>query len=66
MKELQMTSLSIGYDFRYDDFIRRANLEQLKVMLYMNDIFYASTVRVERGILYPFARSLSLSVQATF
>ncbi len=66
VKELQMTSLSIGYDFRYDDFIRRANLEQLKVMLYMNDIFYASTVRVERGILYPFARSLSLSVQATF
>ena len=66
VRELQMTSLSIGYDFRYDDFIRKANLEQLKVMLYMNDIFHASTVRIERGILYPFARSFSLSVQATF
>ena len=32
----------------------------------MNDIFRWSTVKAERGIDYPFARTVSFSIGATF
>jgi len=32
----------------------------------MNDIFRVSTVKAERGIDYPFARTVSFSVSAVF
>lgn len=64
--ELQMTSLNVGYDFRYWNFMQGHMLERLKVQFYMNDVFRASSVKAERGIEYPFARSFSFSVQATF
>ena len=61
-----MTSLNISYDFRHHKFIANSGLEQLKLMFYMNDVFRTSTVKTERGIDYPFARSFSFSVQVTF
>ncbi len=66
LSELQMTSLNISYDFRHHKFVADSGLEQLKLMFYMNDVFRTSTVKTERGIDYPFARSFSLSVQVTF
>ena len=33
---------------------------------YMNDIFRISTVKNERGLSYPFARSVSFSLGVTF
>ena len=33
---------------------------------HMNDIFRWSTVKAERGIDYPFARTISFSIGATF
>ena len=66
LSELQMTSLNISYDFRHHKFIANSGLEQLKLMFYMNDVFRTSTVKTERGIDYPFARSFSFSVQVTF
>ena len=66
MKELQMTSLNVGYDFRYCSFLEKCGIERLKLQFYMNDVFRASTVKAERGIEYPFARSCSFSLTATF
>lgn len=66
LNELQMTSLNVGYDFRYLSFMQGHALERLKVQFNMNDVFRASSVKAERGIEYPFARSFSFSVQATF
>ncbi|MEG1949804.1 MAG: SusC/RagA family TonB-linked outer membrane protein [Odoribacter sp.] len=66
LNELQMTSLNVGYDFRYCKFMQGHLLERLKVEFYMNDVFRASTVKAERGIEYPFSRSFAFSVQATF
>ena len=66
LSELQMTSLNIGYDFRNQRFIQKSYLERLKINFYMNDIFRASSVKTERGTSYPFARTLSFQVQATF
>jgi len=31
----------------------------------MNDVFHLSTIKAERGLSYPYARTFSLSVTAT-
>ncbi|MFD2036677.1 SusC/RagA family TonB-linked outer membrane protein [Belliella marina] len=60
-------SISFGYQWPANSpFIQKMGMQRLRVNAYMNDIFRLSTVRVERGIQYPFARTVSLSVNATF
>ena len=66
LNELQMTSLNVGYDFRNCKFMQRGFIERLKLSFYMNDVFRASSVKIERGTEYPFARSFSFQLQATF
>ena len=58
-------SINIGYEFP-DRLIRGLKLSALSVQMTMNDIFRASSVRVERGIDYPFARSVTFSLGITF
>lgn len=58
-------SVSLGYEFR-QPFIKRAGLSALTLQANMNDFFYASTVKQERGTDYPFARTVSFSLSATF
>ena len=66
LNELRLSSVNIGYDFRHSSLLNRLRLEQLKVSFFMNDVFRASTVKTERGLNYPFARTYSVSLQATF
>lgn len=66
LNELRLSTLNVGYDFRHHAFVRRMGLERLKASFYMDDVFRASTVKVERGLTYPFARTYSISLQATF
>jgi len=63
---LTFSSLSVYYDFRECGFLKRSFLSQLKATFYMNDIATISSVKTERGTAYPFARSFSFSLQATF
>ena len=58
-------SFYIGYEFK-QPFIRKAKLSSLTLQANMNDVFYISSVKAERGIDYPFARTVSFSVSATF
>lgn len=58
-------SFNVGYEFT-QPFIKKAGLSSLTVQAYMNDIFRVSTVKAERGIDYPFARSVSFSISAVF
>ena len=58
-------SFNIGYEFP-DRIVRRARLGALNVQLNMTDIFRATSVRVERGIEYPFARTVTISMGVTF
>lgn len=58
-------SFSVGYEFT-QKFVKKLGLAALTVQAYMNDMFRLSTVKNERGINYPFARTVSLSVSATF
>ena len=62
---IQLQSLSIGYDFSYDK-LREIGIQRLKLSAIGNDIFTSSTVKMERGTSYPFARTFSLSAQLTF
>lgn len=59
-------SINLGYEFRGQKWLDKVNLSALTLNAYSNDFFYASTVRRERGIDYPFTRSVSMSIRATF
>ena len=58
-------SFNIGYEFT-QPFIEELGLSALAIQANMNDIFRTSTVKSERGIDYPFARTVSFSISATF
>jgi hypothetical protein len=59
-------SVNFGYEFQDTKWLKRLGLQSLRFTGYMNDIFRISTIRRERGILYPYARSVSFSINANF
>jgi len=63
--ELQLAALTAYYDFRHLN-IRQLGLERLRFSFSMDDVFRLSTVRIERGLAFPFARTFSFSLSATF
>ncbi len=64
--ELYLSSINIGYDFYKMRWVKDLGLERLKVSFYANELARFSSVKVERGTSYPFARNFSFSVNATF
>lgn len=64
--ELQLASVSCYYDFKYQSWLRKIKLERLKLSFYASDLFRLSTVKTERGLDYPYARTFSFSLSATF
>ena len=58
---LQCSSLNIGYRTTRAKFLKTIGATSFNVTAYMNDIFRLSTVKEERGLDYPFQRSVSLS-----
>lgn len=62
---LQGTSLLVSYQFP-KRLIAPAKLSSLLLQCNMNDIFYKSTVKQERGIAYPYARTVSFTLSAGF
>lgn len=46
--------------------VQKIGLERLKLSFYMNDICKFSSIKVERGLDYPFARTMSFALSATF
>lgn len=63
---LNLESLSLGYEFINKAWLDKAKLSSVRLTAFTNDIFYTSTIRRERGIDYPYARSVSMSISATF
>jgi len=59
-------SINFGYEFKDQVWIKNLGLSRLRLNAYMNEIFRISSVKVERGINYPFARSVSFSLNAYF
>lgn len=62
---LSIESISLAYEFKKNRWMEKAGISNLRLNGYTNDLAYISTVRKERGIDYPFARSFSLSLTAT-
>lgn len=58
-------SFNIGYEFP-DKIVRKMNLGAMNIQLTMTDLFRATSVRVERGIDYPFAKSVTMALGITF
>ncbi len=66
LNTLALSSINLSYDLDRLQAVRRMGLRRLKVGGAMNDVFVLSSVEVERGTTYPFARRFSFTVQAMF
>ena len=62
---LTLQSLSVAYDFTPWQ-IRKLGLTRLRLELLTNDLFYLSSIKRERGLDYPYARSVEMSVRFSF
>lgn len=63
---LQCSSINFGYRTTRAKFLKTIGATSFNVTAYMNDIFRISTVKEERGLDYPFQRSVSLSLGLGF
>ena len=61
---LSLESLRIGYEF-LPEVANRLGVGSIRLNAYMNEIFYLSTIKMERGISYPFSRSVSFALSLT-
>lgn len=59
-------AFSIGYENTTAPWLKSIRASSITLRAYMNDIFYISTIKNERGIDYPFARSVSFSAAVRF
>ena len=59
-------SISLAYEFGEQKWLKKVFLKNMTIRANMNDIFRCSTIKAERGTSYPFARTVSFSVNMTF
>ena len=66
--ELAFSSIAVGYRFDPKDmpFLRKYNIGAFSLNFSMQDLFRLSSVKQERGLDYPFARSFNLSLSFLF
>lgn len=62
---LQWSSLTMSYNFRPEQ-LKKLHLSGLCLSFTMNDLFYWSTIRQERGLDYPYSRSFNLTTNIIF
>lgn len=62
---LDFNSLTLGYEFQ-PDLIRKIGLSMLRLQFNMKDIAHFSSVKQERGLSYPFARTFNFTLNASF
>ena len=61
---LNIGSISLGYDLR-TEWCRKISVNSLRFTFNMGDVYRFSTVKEERGLSYPFARTVTFSLSAT-
>ena len=62
---LRISAINLNYNFS-NELVRKFKLERLKLNFSMNDVFRFSTVRMERGVEYPYAREFNFGVMVQF
>jgi len=65
MNDLTWGTATLYYDFP-KSMIDNWNIQRMRFSLYMNDILTISSIETERGLNYPFARTVSCSLSITF
>lgn len=63
---LECKSISLGYENTTVKWLKTVGLTSFMFRVYMNDIFRLSTIKEERGLSYPFQRSVSASLNLRF
>lgn len=63
---LKLTTLSFGYENQTAPWLKTIGASSFNVRLSMNDLFYLSTIKEERGLDYPFQRSVMMSLGLSF
>ena len=66
LSELSIASVNMSYDFYRHGFVKRMGMERMQVLFNMNDVYTFSSVQIERGTAYPFARFATFTVLANF
>ncbi|GHE45887.1 SusC/RagA family TonB-linked outer membrane protein [Sphingobacterium griseoflavum] len=64
--EFVFSSVSLAYDFSRMPLVQRSKLRTAMFSVNMNDIGRLSSVKTERGLDYPYARTMSFTLSATF
>ncbi|MCI1639766.1 MAG: SusC/RagA family TonB-linked outer membrane protein [Bacteroidales bacterium] len=62
---MSISSVSFYYEFPME-LVRKLKMERLRATLYANDLATFSSIDIERGTSYPYAKSFSISLTATF
>ncbi|MFD2874160.1 SusC/RagA family TonB-linked outer membrane protein [Mucilaginibacter ximonensis] len=62
---IDLPSVTLSYDVT-KSFAKKIGMQSLRATVTVNDAFYSSSIQQERGIYYPYARSLTAALQATF
>lgn len=62
---LTLSTLNLSYEFDNRRLVKYG-IQRLKLLFYMNDVFYTSTVKMERGTDYPYARNFSVGLNVRF
>ena len=62
---LNISSVSLYREFPLKS-LKKIGIQRLRTTLYANDLYTFSSIEIERGTSYPYARSFSFSVTATF
>lgn len=64
-RELDIASINVYYDFK-KEIVNSLGLERLRLNFNMNNVAQFSSIEIERGTSYPFARTASFSLTANF
>ena len=62
---LEFNSFTLAYDFS-NKLLAPINISMLRLQFNMNNIAHISSIRQERGLSYPYARTFSFSINLGF
>lgn len=65
VRELNISSVNLYYEVP-SSIYRKLKMQRLRLALYMENVAQFSSIKIERGLNYPFAREMSLQITATF
>ncbi len=61
-----LRNVNLSYEFREQPWMRCLGLTSLQLSTNISDVFYLSSIKRERGLVYPFSRRGSLAVSLQF